>query len=154
MAQEGRDEKGRFIEGNTEAEYTEDEMKAIIVKYCVHLAEGYSKESFIDCEYHAIERHIAKYPSVYDTEKRLIKAAERKGRFWWEERGKKGLMVGKRFNATVWIFNMKNRYEEWKDVMHRKNEDKVDANVKHTGTINVKFGGDSIHTTQEPTKDT
>lgn len=149
-----RDEKGRFLEGNKVAEYTHDEMKAIIMKYCVHLAEGYSKESFIDCDYVTIESHLDKYPSVFDTEKRLITAAIRKGRFWWEERGKKGLMVGKRFNATVWIFNMKNRYDEWKDVVHRKNEDKVDANVNHTGNITVKFGNNSVQPPQESGKDT
>ena len=39
-------------------------------------------------------------------------------------------MVGKRFNATVWIFNMKNRFkDEWMDKVVRENNDKVDANV-------------------------
>ena len=33
---------------------------------------------------------------------------------WWENQGKKGMFWGKDFNATVWVFAMKNRHD-WSD---------------------------------------
>jgi len=138
--EEGRDEKGRFTEGNKEAEYTHDEMRKLIKEYIAHIKEGFTKEAFVPCSYKTIESHIHNYPSVFQSEKKLVEQAFRANRLWWEERGKKGLMVGKRFNATTWIFNMKNRFEEWKDVQHRKNEDKVDANITTSQNITVSFG--------------
>ena len=64
-------------------------------------------------------------------------------------------MVGKRFNATVWIFNMKNRFkDEWMDKIVRENNDKVDANVNHSGTIKVSFGNSTIQPPQGTGEDT
>lgn len=42
------------------------------------------------------------------------KRGEVLSRLWWEKSGKKGMFWGKDFNATVWVFAMKNRFN-WKD---------------------------------------
>lgn len=151
--EEGRDAKGRFIEGNKEAEYSDDEIRKFITQYIAHIKDGYSKESFVPCCYKTIESHVRNNHSVFQSEKRLIEQAFRANRLWWEEKGKKGLMVGKRFNSVTWIFNMKNRFDEWKDVQHRESNDKVDAKVKHSGTIDVRFGSEPIHPAQESETD-
>jgi hypothetical protein len=135
--------------GNNHAEYSLDEIKSLIIKYVAHINEGYSKESFVPCDYRTIESHLSKYASDLQSEKKLIEQAFRGNRLFWEEKGKKGLMVGKRFNATVWIFNMKNRFkDEWMDKVVRENNDKVDANVNHSGTIKVTFGNSTIQPPQ------
>jgi hypothetical protein len=42
------------------------------------------------------------------------KRGETLGQLWWEQQGKKGMFWGKDFNATVWVFAMKNR-TDWND---------------------------------------
>jgi hypothetical protein len=37
--------------GNNHAEYSLDEIKSLIIKYVAHINEGYSKESFVPCDY-------------------------------------------------------------------------------------------------------
>jgi hypothetical protein len=76
-------------------------------------------------------------------------------RLFWEERGMKGLMVGKRFNSVTWIFNMKNRFkDDWMDKMVREDSSKIDAKVEHSGTIKVRFGGGTVHPAQQSGEDT
>lgn len=48
-------------------------------------------------------------------------------RRYWEDSGRKGQYLGKDFNATVWIFNMKNRFH-WID--------KIDQNIN--ANLNVE----------------
>ena len=50
---------------------------------------------------------------------------------WWAIAGRKGIYMGKDFNATTWIFNMKNRFA-WQD----KTE------VKHLGGISINIDED------------
>lgn len=42
------------------------------------------------------------------------KRGEQLSLLWWERNGKKGMFWGKDFNATVWVFAMKNRHN-WRD---------------------------------------
>jgi DNA-binding transcriptional MerR regulator len=112
------------------AEYSLEEIKELIAKYCEHRAQGYSKESFIDCDYRTIERHIEEYAADLQPEKREMDKSERKGRFYWEKLGKKIAATGEG-NPTAWIFNMKNRFTEWKD------KTEVDQNV--TGGVVLNF---------------
>ena len=98
--------------GNTTAErYQSDEEKqAIYRQYCEHLSKGYSKESFVPCDYRTVESYVEKYPDVLQPEK--MQQALRKGQLWWEKTGMEG-MLGKlvgTFSSGTWVFNMKNRY--------------------------------------------
>jgi len=54
-----------------------------------------------------------------------VKEAKALCEHWWEERGRE-MAMGSEGNATVWIFNMKNRFG-WKD----KTE------TEHTGSVAV-----------------
>ena len=90
-----------------------EEYCEMLVEHC---AKGLSFESFAgvvkvnrDTLYEWEKKHI----QFSDAKKR----AEAVCRLFWEEAGIKGLWGSKdrMFNATVWIFNMKNRFG-WKDV--------------------------------------
>jgi hypothetical protein len=77
------------------------------------LAEGYSFEASCgalnickDTGY----RWVKEYPEFSDAKKR----GEAQGQIWWEREGKRGMNFGKDFNATVWVFSMKNRFD-WSD---------------------------------------
>lgn len=126
-------------------------------KYCEmlvkHMKEGYSFESF------AGKIGFCK-KTLYNwaTDNPEFLHAYKKGRdacrLFWEERGMKGLMVGKRFNSTTWIFNMKNRFkDDWMDKMVREDSSKIDAKVEHKGKINVRFGNSSLQSSQESEED-
>lgn len=96
-----------------------------------HLAEGYSKESLTICDWDTVERYCQNFPVEFPTEK--LREAMRHQRFTWEEIGLKGAQ-GKveGFNATSWIFNMKNRFpNEWRE--------KQEIEQK---TFNVTISGD------------
>lgn len=89
-------------------------MRGIIANYIQHRAEGYSKESFPDCDYRTIASHLSKHEFELQPEKAGIEKAERLGQLEWERIGKQlanGQIEG---NATSYIFNMKNRYG-WSD---------------------------------------
>ena len=49
----------------------------------------------------------------YDEFRRTVKEAKSLCEHWWEERGRE-MAMGSEGNATVWIFNMKNRFG-WRD---------------------------------------
>lgn len=92
---------------------TSKERVALCDKWCKHLEKGYSKESFPECDPQTIRSYMKKYPKDFDTEK--LRRAEATHRVFWEEIGISGAM-GKLqgFNASSWIFNMKNRFG-WRD---------------------------------------
>lgn len=117
-------------------EYTEEQIRTLIAAYVVHRADGYSKESFPDCDYRTIESHLEKNPGL-QAEKALIEQAERKGRHTWEKIGK-DLAQGKiEGNATSYIFNMKNRYG-WADkqVIEQTNTQRIIMTDKDGEQVN------------------
>ena len=67
------------------------------------------------------------YTLIEDDEQfcRTVKECKALCQVWWERTGRK-MTMGADGNATVWIFNMKNRFG-WKD----KTE------TEHTGTVQV-----------------
>lgn len=94
---------------------TPEERKKACEAVCEHLAQGLSQDCFPDADWDTVERYIKDFPEDFPAEK--IKEARRKGRMFWEGAGRDGA-IGKipNFNATSWIFNMKNRYkEDWRD---------------------------------------
>lgn len=120
-----------FQDGNSDAAYSTQEIKELAKKYCEHLSQGLSKQSFVECCYKTIESRIEKEPDVFQTEKREIDKSLRASRLWWESIGKDNILnsettikdsdgnfqtVKTSINAPIWIFNMKNRFkDEWKD---------------------------------------
>lgn len=92
-----------------------------------HMTDGYSFESFagkcevnIDTLYHWCTIH----PSFSEAKKIAVE----KCRLFWERMGIEGLRY-KDFNATVWIFNMKNRFK-WRD-----NYSEVEQTEKPQGSV-------------------
>lgn len=78
------------------------------------MEKGLSKEAAAaECDIceDTFYRWVKKYPDFSEA----VKQGERKSRLFWEKAGIQG-MVGKipGFNATTWIFNMKNRHG-WRD---------------------------------------
>ena len=88
-------------------------------EYCQQLidfmSDGFSLEAFagkVSVTKDTVYQWRDKYPEFSDS----IKVGFAKCRVFWEDMGKKGLFTDKeeKFNATVWIFNMKNRFG-WRD---------------------------------------
>lgn len=80
-----------------------------IVTMCCHL--GISQETF--------SQWRKEKPEFSETVKEALTLSQN----WWEERGQRGLDEGKDFNATTYIFNMKNRFG-WKDRVDVTSDDK------------------------------
>ena len=103
-------------------------------KLVQHMADGYSFESFggkVDVGRESLYRWEAKHQEFRDAKKR----GSTKSQLHWEHMGRLGL-GSKTFNATVWIFNMKNRFG-WRDrteqevnVKHERYEDFIKRTMK------------------------
>ena len=55
-----------------------------------------------------------------------VKEGRQLAEAWWTGAGRKGIFLGKDFNATTYIFNMKNRFLHWRDkheVQHSADKD-------------------------------
>ena len=112
---------------NLPQEYTVEEMRSLIAQYVAHRADGFSKESFVPCDYRTIERHLEVYSDLLQSEKKMLQQADREGLLFWERLGKEIAKTGDG-NVTSWIFNMKNRYPQyWAD----KREMKVEGQVSN-----------------------
>ncbi len=93
---------------------TPAQRKKLCTAWCEHISQGYSKESFSLCDPQTFRWYKEKFPKDFDTKK--IAQAESDNRMFWEKAGIDGLWGGKKFNPTVWIFNIKNRFpQEWRD---------------------------------------
>jgi hypothetical protein len=89
-------------------------------KYCemliAHMEQGLSFESFggvIGHHKQTLYEWAQKFPEFGDA-KRL---GTEKSRLWWEKTGHAGMFMGGKdnpFNATIWVFSMKNRFG-WRD---------------------------------------
>ena len=80
MNQIQRDEKGRFLPGNTINAYTDEELETLLLRYCQHRAYGGDKESFRYCHYETVERYAAR---CWETSEELRKA-EALHWYYWE----------------------------------------------------------------------
>jgi hypothetical protein len=96
-----------------------------------HMSKGLSFESFAGvvgtCK-QTIYNWTVKYPEFLDARNE----ADAKCRLFWEKSGIQGMFLGQhdKFNATVWVFNMKNRFH-WRDMQEIKQE------VTGNQTINI-----------------
>jgi len=97
---------------NKEKFKTKQSRRELCNKWCEHLSNGLSKESFPYCDPQTFRRYLKLYPKDFDIE--AIEQAERCNLLYWEKQGIDGMWGGKAFNPTAWIFNMKNRFK-WKD---------------------------------------
>lgn len=74
--------------------------------------------SELDLHYETFEAYQAKHPDFSEA----VKAALRLSQAWWEKQGRVatfGAHPG--FNATSYIFNMKNRFkEDWRDKVEQE----------------------------------
>lgn len=92
---------------------TPKERQEAFEAVCQHLAAGYSKESFPLADWDTVEAYCKEFPIDFPPEK--LKEAMRRQQAGWEKigmDGARGEIEG--FNATSWIFNMKNRFN-WRD---------------------------------------
>lgn len=88
-----------------------------------HMKEGLSYDCFagvIEVNPDTLYQWEKDYPEFSETKKRAFALC----RLWWEKEGKQGLWSesfgqgqgSKSMNATMWIFNMKNRFrKDWAD---------------------------------------
>jgi len=83
------------------------QRKKLCENYCKHAEAGYSDESFADCSMDVFNDYAIRYPSDFPAGK--IEASRRKRLKFWEE-----LAIEGKINASVWTFNMKNRFG-WRD---------------------------------------
>ena len=90
-------------------------------EYCsqliIHMAKGLSFESF-GAAVGVNQDTLHEWAKVHTPFSEAKKEAWSQNLLFWEEIGIKG-MTGKipGFNATIWIFNLKNRFK-WRDVHH------------------------------------
>lgn len=80
--------------------------------------------------YETFMAYRAKHPQFSEA----VKEALRKSQAWWERKGRQATFGGTEgFNATSYIFNMKNRFsEDWKD----KRE------TEHSGNVGITKAAD------------
>lgn len=77
----------------------------------------------IDVDRATLNDWMEKHPEFSRSVKRGLDYAQA----WWEARGREATFKSEGFNATSFIFNMKNRFaEDWRD----KVESDVNANVR------------------------
>jgi transposase-like protein len=79
----------------------------------------------IDIDRSTLNAWVEKHPEF----SRAVKRGLEKAQAWWERNGRLATFGGKEgFNATSWIFNMKNRFsEDWKD----KRETELSGGLEH-----------------------
>ena len=102
------------------SKYTGDAPQRLVK----HMEEGFSFESFagvMGCSRACIYKWIDKYPEF----KEAREIGSVKSQLMWEKAGIDGLYQGGKdnpFNATVWVFNMKNRFG-WRDKQEMTGKD-------------------------------
>lgn len=98
-----------------------------------HMKRGLSFESFgavVDCSEQTLYNWREEHPQFFESYKRGVSFS----RNFWEELGLVGTTEGKNFNATTWIFNMKNRFK-WRDL-----HDVTTDGKELKGLVEVNYG--------------
>lgn len=104
---------------------TPEKRRAMWAALCKHVSDGFSLKSFPICDEETCWSYSERFPE--DCPYSEFEDAKREGLLFWEKIGVAGA-TGKLegFNATSWIFNMKNR-AGWTDKTENRN---VDENGK------------------------
>lgn len=104
---------------------TPEKRRAMWDALCKHVSDGFSLKSFPICDEETCWSYSERFPE--DCPYSEFEDAKREGLLFWEKIGVAGA-TGKLegFNATSWIFNMKNR-AGWTDKTENRN---VDENGK------------------------
>lgn len=111
---------------------TKEERQAAFQAVYEHLASGLSKGSFPLADWDTVEAYMKEFPEDFPPEK--VSEAMRHQKLVWERLGMNGAMGEvDGFNATAWIFNMKNRFPaEWRDKQVNEHVGKDDSELKIT----------------------
>jgi hypothetical protein len=81
--------------------------------------KGYSKAQ-IAREFDVSRTTLDSWASVHPEFLNALKKAKDMALAHWEDIGRSGMGMGKDFNATVWIFSMKNRFaEDYRDLVDK-----------------------------------
>lgn len=101
-------------QGQTEDKWpTRERRQEAFSALCAHIAAGFSLESFPDADRKTIRYYAEQFPGDFPREK--LEEAARRGLLEWEKIGKDGVRGDlAKFNASAWVFNMKNR-AGWRD---------------------------------------
>lgn len=85
----------------------------------------------LDCAFHTFEAWQEEHPEFLQA----VKAALRKSQAWWEARGREATFgAHDGFNATSYIFNMKNRFkEDWRDKVEQEHSGGVTVRIIRLG---------------------
>ena len=103
---------------------TPEERQAACARFCEHIEQGYSIDSWPDADADTVKIYIEKFPEDFDSE--LIETAKRECLKFWEGIGIRGTNGEiSFFNAGSWIFNMKNR-AGWTDKVDHDHGGKVE----------------------------
>jgi len=106
---------------------TPEERQELCRKYIEHIEQGFSDESFPECDEETLQRYIRDFPKDFGADQ--IMKAKKKRMLFWERVGKQGTIGQiKGFNAKSWEFNMKNRFR-WTDRREVKQETKTEVNL-------------------------
>lgn len=123
---------------------TPEERKAACDLVCEHLSRGLSQDCFVPAAWKTVEWYIKEFPEDFPSEK--IEAARRQGQIFWEGMGVDGAMGQiMNFNATTWIFNMKNRYS-WKDKSEHSTDPNNPLRHEHSGKVDLNLNDAEAYT--------
>lgn len=98
-----------------------------------HMASGLSYDTFpavANCSLAVLYDWEKRHPEFLEAKKEAFN----RNRLFWEKVGIEGMFMGGKdnpFNATVWIFNMKNRFS-WRDkVEHDSSEEGIKVTLSY-----------------------
>lgn len=110
-----------------------------------HMSKGFSFESFAaiaKTHRDTIFEWVKKFPEFAEAKKEAMEL----NRFFWERAGMKGMLDSKNFNASVWVFSMKNRFK-WSD------RSEVEQNISMRPTVIEKLDDTKLELTYKDDKD-
>ena len=101
-----------------------DKYPTMLIK---HMKTGLSFESFgaeIPCGKDLLYQWLKEYPEFSDAKKKGTSHSLK----YWEQAGIHGMWAGQEFNATVWIFNLRNRFG-WRNDTKDNEDEAADKNI-------------------------